>query len=153
MAFTWKGIYVPQGAEQHVAADTPAAKDSIRKARLYGATSTKGRALVWLRRLSQAFFLFLFLYLLVNTEYIPSFGSGVETAAGAESVALDMPVNIFLSIDPLVGLSTAIAAHSLFKGLIWCLVLAIPTHLKRGERLPTPLPNPPLQPATCQTHG
>ncbi len=128
MAFTWKGIYVPQGAERHVAADTPAAKDSIRKARLYGATSAKGRLLVWLRRISQAGFLFLFLYLLVSTEYVPTFGDGAAEST-VDTVALDMPVNIFLSIDPLVGLSTAIAAHNLFKGLVWCLVLAIPTLL------------------------
>lgn len=126
MAFTWRGLTIPQGAEKHVAADTPAARDSIRKARLYGATSTSGRTLVWLRRVSQAFFLFLFLYLLVSTEYVPSFDGDVGATTG---VALDMPVNVFLSIDPLVGLSTAIAAHSLFKGLIWCVVLAVPTLL------------------------
>ena len=108
-------------------ASTPAAKDSIRKAREYGATSTKGRVLVWLRRVSQASFLFLFLFLLVKTEYIPQFDNAA-TAANTQ-LSLDQPVNIFLSIDPLVGLSTAVAAHSLFKGLIWCLVLAIPTIL------------------------
>ena len=131
MAINWKGIYVPKGAEQHVAADTPAAKDSIRKAREFGATSTKGRVLVWVRLVSQAFFLFLFLYLLVNTEYVPEFGDGMAVAGenGDAGISLDQPVNIFLSIDPLVGLSTAIAAHSLFKGLVWCLLLAIPTIL------------------------
>lgn len=124
-----QGIYVPKSAEQHVAADTPAAKDSIRKAREFGATSAKGRALVWLRRVSQAFFLFLFLYLLVKTEYIPDFDADLGAQAQAAPLNLDMPVNIFLSIDPLVGLSTSLAAQSLFKGLVWCLVLAVPTLL------------------------
>ena len=132
MALGWKGIYVPKSAEQHVAADTPAAKDSIRKAREFGATSQKGRALVWLRRASQAFFLFLFFVLLAKPEYIPDFESGMGAGLSADEAAmvgLDMPVNIFLSIDPLVGLSTAIAAQSLFKGLVWCVLLAIPTLL------------------------
>jgi polyferredoxin len=125
-----KGITVPRSAEQHVASDTPAAKDSIRKAREFGATSQKGKLLVWLRRASQAFFLALFLVLLVKTEYVPDFDALGAEAVGAEpKLGLDMPVNIFLSIDPLVGLSTALAAQSLFKGLVWCLVLAIPTLL------------------------
>lgn len=120
-----KGIYVPRAAEQHVAADTPAAKDSIRKAREFGATSRMGRTLVWIRRGSQAFFLFLFMYLLVNTQYVPEFSA----TGGPGEVRVDSAVNIFLSIDPLVGLSTALAAQSLFKGLIWCVLLAVPTLL------------------------
>ncbi|MCK4658623.1 MAG: 4Fe-4S dicluster domain-containing protein [Phycisphaerae bacterium] len=36
-------------------------------------------------------------------------------------------VSKFLEVDPLVGVTTAIATHTLYKGLIWCLVILIPT--------------------------
>lgn len=41
--------------------------------------------------------------------------------------ALKFWVSKFLEIDPLVGLATAITTHTLYKGLIWSLVLLIPT--------------------------
>jgi len=38
-------------------------------------------------------------------------------------------VSKFLEVDPLVALSTAITTHTLYKGLIWSLVIVIPTLL------------------------
>ena len=38
-------------------------------------------------------------------------------------------VSKFLEVDPLVGVATAISTHTLYKGLIWCLVILIPTIL------------------------
>ncbi|GMU24052.1 MAG: hypothetical protein AMXMBFR13_41290 [Phycisphaerae bacterium] len=44
-----------------------------------------------------------------------------------ESPALMHWVSKFLEIDPLVSISTSITTHTLYKGLIWSLVLLIPT--------------------------
>ncbi len=44
-----------------------------------------------------------------------------------EMPALKFWVSKFLEIDPLVAISTAITTHTLYKGLIWTLVLLIPT--------------------------
>jgi polyferredoxin len=117
---------LPKGAEKHVVPDTPTARDSIRKFREFGATSKRARTLLWMRRFSQAFFLFLFLFLLVKTEYRASFDAVGENSG---TVHLDQPVSIFLQADPLVGLATTIAGHSLYTGLAWGLIILIPTLL------------------------
>jgi polyferredoxin len=46
-----------------------------------------------------------------------------------EMPALKFWVSKFLEIDPLVAIATSISTHTLYKGLIWSLVLLIPTLL------------------------
>ena len=109
-----------------------AASDSIKTWREKGASSRKGRILVWARRASQLFFLLLFLFLLVKTEYRASFEGEAATPAvdeQTEELHLDRPVTLFLDIDPLVAVSTTAASRSLYKGLIWALIIVIPTML------------------------
>ncbi len=43
--------------------------------------------------------------------------------------ALQFWVSKFLEIDPLVAIATALATHTVYKGLLWSLVLLIPTLL------------------------
>lgn len=74
-----------------------------------------------LRRLSQILFFALFLFLLVRTE----FRGSLRGSAG--DIRLPYPVSIFLEADPLLGLSHALATGSLYKGLLWSLVILIPT--------------------------
>jgi len=89
----------------------------------HGATarpSTQG----WLRRLrlvSQIVFFAAFLFLLSRTEFRGSLQSA-ETA-----VRLPWPVSIFLEADPLVGLSNALSTGTLYRGLLWGLVILVPT--------------------------
>jgi polyferredoxin len=66
------------------------------------------------RRVSQVFFFCLFLFFVVVTDlrYLKGY-----------------PVSLFLELDPLVTLATAIATHEIYKGLLWGLVLLIPTIL------------------------
>jgi len=67
------------------------------------------------RRITQAFFLFLFLLLVVVTWF--------DRLGG-------YPVNLFLQIDPLVALATTLAAGTIYKALILSVfVIAIPTLL------------------------
>jgi ferredoxin len=64
------------------------------------------------RRVSQAFFfgLFLFLVFVADLRFMKGY-----------------PVSLLLELDPLVGLANALAAHELYMGLLWCLALIVPT--------------------------
>ena len=79
-----------------------------------------------LRRISQIFFLLVFLWLLLFTS-ISIF------PRGATEIKLSAPVRLFFEWDPLVGLVNALASHALYRGLIWCLVILVPT-LFLGDR-------------------
>ncbi len=74
-----------------------------------------------LRRLSQVTFLLLFLLLLFKTEFRGSF------QATTGDIRLPYPVSIFLEADPLVSIANALSTRSLYKGLLWSLVIIIPT--------------------------
>jgi polyferredoxin len=71
------------------------------------------RKLVRPRLISQIVFLVLFFWLLVRTD-----GNGN---------VLRWPVRIFLEADPFVAISNALATHALYRGLLWSLVILIPT--------------------------
>ncbi len=74
-----------------------------------------------LRWLSQVTSFLLFLFLLLRTEF-----RGSLRAAGGD-IRLSYPVNLFFRLDPLVALSNALASHTLYHGLLWSLVILIPT--------------------------
>ncbi|MBZ5515883.1 MAG: 4Fe-4S binding protein [Acidobacteriia bacterium] len=74
-----------------------------------------------LRKVSQIVFLALFLLLLFRTEFRGSF------KAVAGEIRLPYPVNIFLQADPLAAIVNVLASRALYKGLLWSLVIIIPT--------------------------
>jgi polyferredoxin len=74
-----------------------------------------------IRRASQVLFLGAFLLLLFRTEF-----SGSFRAAGGEA-RLPWPVSIFLEADPLAAVATAISTRTLYSGLLWSLVVLVPT--------------------------
>jgi polyferredoxin len=74
-----------------------------------------------LRWLSQIIFFLLFLFLLVRTEFRGSLH------AGASDIRLPYPVNLFFRLDPLVALANALASRALYHGLLWSLLILIPT--------------------------
>jgi polyferredoxin len=74
-----------------------------------------------LRRFSQIVFFLLFLFLLVRTEF-----KGSLTASSSD-IRLPYPVGLFFQLDPLVALSNALASHALYRGLLWSLVVLVPT--------------------------
>jgi len=75
------------------------------------------RVLVWVRRISQAGFLSLFLFFLFQTGFRGSFASA-ETA-----VRLPYPVEAFLLADPFVAAMTLLSTHTVYRGLVWSLGL------------------------------
>ncbi|MCU0772147.1 MAG: 4Fe-4S dicluster domain-containing protein [Verrucomicrobia bacterium] len=66
------------------------------------------------RRLSQVFFFALFLFFVVVTDlrYLKGY-----------------PVSLFLELDPLVSVATAITTSTVYIGLLWSLLLIVPTLL------------------------
>jgi polyferredoxin len=73
-----------------------------------------------LRRLSQIAFLLLFVALLIFTSLR-------STSAGTAEIHLRAPVRLFFLLDPLVAITNALASHALYRGLILCLVILVPT--------------------------
>ena len=73
-----------------------------------------------LRRISQIFFLLLFLLLLVFTALraMPGTTSDIHVRG---------PVRLFFEWDPLVALTNALAGHALYRGLLWSLIILVPT--------------------------
>lgn len=74
-------------------------------------------ALVWARRVSQTFFLGLFLLLLVQTAFRGTFVSDAD-----QPVRLPLRVEAFLLADPFVAALTLLSTHTLYQGLVWALV-------------------------------
>jgi polyferredoxin len=72
------------------------------------------------RRISQIFFLLLFLALLALTSLRPSSGAIAD-------LHMRGPVRLFFEWDPLVALVNALAGRALYRGLLWSLIIFIPT--------------------------
>ncbi len=69
------------------------------------------------RVVAQVFFLLLFLSFVILTTF-----------ANLDRLPrLRLWVSAFLQIDPLVSIATAVTTHTLYKGLLWSLVVLIPT--------------------------
>ena len=66
------------------------------------------------RRIAQVFFfsLFLFFVFVTDLRYLKGY-----------------PVSLFLELDPLVAFATAITTHTIYMGLLWSLLLILPTLL------------------------
>ncbi len=75
-----------------------------------------------IRRVSQVLFFLVFLWLILKTNFEVSFNP-----ANASEIMLPYPVSIALQFDPLTALMTLLATGTLYKGLLWSLVILIPT--------------------------
>lgn len=82
--------------------------------------ASRGRRLVWLRRISQAFFLLLFFFLFFKTEFRGTFDKSYS-----DIILLREPVSLFLEMDPLVALTTALSTHALYGRVVLALILVV----------------------------
>jgi polyferredoxin/formate hydrogenlyase subunit 6/NADH:ubiquinone oxidoreductase subunit I len=90
----------------------------------------KAKHLVWIRRFCQAFFLCLFIWLLIGTrlpqdvymDYSLSF-------AEPQDIRIKGPVTFFFQLDPLIWLTTMISARQWIAGFGWAMVLIVATIL------------------------
>ena len=62
-----------------------------------------------------------FLFLLMRTDFRAS------PSSASDELHLSSPVSLFFQIDPLVGISNALASRALYQGLLWSLLILIPT--------------------------
>ena len=74
--------------------------------------------LKWARRVSQGGFFALFMYFLFQTTFRGSFAARADAP-----VRLPLPVEGFLLADPFVGAMTALSTHTVYRGLLFSLVL------------------------------
>jgi polyferredoxin len=74
------------------------------------------------RRISQIVFFGLFLLHLVATE----FRGSLKAVSGDAHLAIPYPA-IFLQSDPLIAIANALASHGLYRGLLWSLVILVPS--------------------------
>jgi len=75
-----------------------------------------------LRRISQVVFFGIFFWLILKTSFDVSFAP-----SDVDAIRLPYPVSIALQFDPLTALTTLLANGTLYKGLLWSLVILIPT--------------------------
>jgi polyferredoxin len=77
--------------------------------------------IVRLRRVSQIAFAALFLFLFFQTEFRGSWH------AARTGTRLPLPVSLFLQADPLAALVNALGSGALYRGLLWSLIIIVPT--------------------------
>jgi polyferredoxin len=73
-----------------------------------------------LRRISQIFFLLFFIALLAFTSMRPA-------SSGTGDIHMRAPVRLFFELDPLVAVANVLATHALYRGLLWSLLILVPT--------------------------
>ncbi len=74
-----------------------------------------------LRLISQFIFFLAFVYLLLHTQ-LPG-----SSRATQSDIRLPYPIRLFFELDPLVAVSNALSSHALYRGLLWSLLILIPT--------------------------
>ena len=76
------------------------------------------RVLRWVRRVSQGAFLTVFLYFLFQTTF-----RGTFNADPGATVRMPWPVEAFFYFDPFAALLTFLATFTVYRGLLWSLVI------------------------------
>ena len=88
----------------------------------------KAKHLVWIRRISQTFFLLLFLLLLIESRLPQDIYLKYSAVLSSEvDLRIGWPVKFFFQLDPLVWLSSLLSGHQLIKGFWWALGLLLLT--------------------------
>lgn len=86
------------------------------------------RRLIWARRISQAFFLILFLFLLVESRLPQDVYVDYSLAFDAEQdIRLEHPTSFFFQLNPLIWLTSLISGHQWIKGFLWAIALLFVT--------------------------
>ncbi|MBU0990504.1 MAG: 4Fe-4S binding protein [Proteobacteria bacterium] len=90
----------------------------------------KAKHLVWLRRISQALFLVLFLFLLVETRFPDSIYLEYSLAVTTEQdIRLHYPSTFFFQLNPLIWLTSLLSGHIWIKGFFWAVGVILLTLL------------------------
>jgi polyferredoxin len=90
----------------------------------------KATHLVWIRRVSQAFFFILFIFLLIESRLPQDIYLDYSIALNAEQeIELDYPVTFFFQLDPLIWITSLISGHQWIKGFGWAFGIVFLTFL------------------------
>ncbi|MGD2030398.1 MAG: 4Fe-4S binding protein [Desulfobacterales bacterium] len=90
----------------------------------------KANHLVWIRRVSQTFFLVFFIFLLVESRLPQDIYLDYSIALDAkQDVELDYPIKYFFQLDPLIWITSLISGHPWIKGFGWSLGVVFLTFL------------------------
>jgi len=88
----------------------------------------KAKHLVWIRRLTQAIFLIVFVLLLIESRLPQDVYMDYSAALTAEQdIELNYPVTFFFQIDPLIWLTSVVSGHQWIKGFGWALGIVVLT--------------------------
>ncbi len=88
----------------------------------------KAKHLVWIRRISQTFFLFFFVFLLVESRLPQDIFMDYSLVFSSDlNLKIGQPVTFFFQLNPLIWLSSLISGHALIKGFWWGLGLLLVT--------------------------
>jgi polyferredoxin/formate hydrogenlyase subunit 6/NADH:ubiquinone oxidoreductase subunit I len=84
----------------------------------------KVRHLIWIRRGSQAFFLLLFLFLLIESRLPQEVVIDYSWAfTSDQTITIVRPIGFFFQLDPLVWISSLLSGHRFIKGFWWAAAL------------------------------
>jgi len=82
----------------------------------------KAKHLVWLRRISQTFFLVFFLFLLIQTRFPDNIYLDYSLSVTTEQeIRLSYPATFFFQLNPLIWLSSLLSGHVWIKGFFWAI--------------------------------
>ena len=88
----------------------------------------KAKHLVWIRRLTQAIFLIVFIFLLIESRLPQDVYMDYSIALNAEQdIELNYPVTFFFQIDPLIWLTSFVSGHQWINGFGWALGIVVLT--------------------------
>ena len=80
------------------------------------------RRLIWIRRISQGFFLTLFLFLLVQTRFPGTAYQEYSVAVTTEQdIRVGYPATFFFELDPLISLTSLLSGHIWIQGVFWAI--------------------------------
>jgi len=88
----------------------------------------KAKHFVWIRRISQSFFLIFFIFLLIESRLPLDIYMDYSIAITAEqNIELNYPVTFFFQLDPLIALTSFISGHQWIKGFGWAIGIVVLT--------------------------
>jgi polyferredoxin len=88
----------------------------------------RAKNLVRIRRTSQAAFLALFLFLLVESRLPQDVYQNYSMEFSEETtLGIDLPVGFFFELDPLVALSSFLSSNRLIEGFVWAALVLLAT--------------------------
>ncbi|MFO7600407.1 MAG: 4Fe-4S binding protein [Candidatus Desulfacyla sp.] len=90
----------------------------------------KAKHLIRLRRVSQGFFLALFLFLLIQTRFPDTAYQDYSLAVTTEQdIRVDYPATFFFQLDPLIWLTSLLSGHVWIQGFFWAVGVVLLTLL------------------------